>query len=263
VKVAVPWVASVTLAGFGVGPLLFGVTAQLLFYAQLPPLCHNNPKNLYALTPKRVLCGTILPIQWLDGHRVMESPMSYAEEFETVDLLVQSSAETRGVDAFALTLIKAERQIRKLFTYLVFQFPFLSVTDIASFRDTLAQNRNVYFNGFVRGIDALSPRSVEDLVGVEYPTLYAEIQQAIKYRNKIFHGQLTDQYLSRKDLLEIVTSIRKWCEGLARHAEAEFGYDGFARNSLHKSVIPIWQRYKLSISTLPEYRDFIQRYMER
>jgi len=35
VKVAVPWVASVTLAGFGVGPLLFGAAAQLLFAPKL------------------------------------------------------------------------------------------------------------------------------------------------------------------------------------------------------------------------------------
>jgi hypothetical protein len=30
-----------------------------------------------------------------------------------------SAAETRAVDAFAMSLIKAERQVRKLFTHLV------------------------------------------------------------------------------------------------------------------------------------------------
>ena len=37
VKVAVPWVASVTLVGFGVGPLLFGAAAQLLFVPKTAP----------------------------------------------------------------------------------------------------------------------------------------------------------------------------------------------------------------------------------
>ncbi len=189
--------------------------------------------------------------------------MSYAKEFETVDLLVISGAETRGVDAFALTLIKAERQIRKLFTYLAFQFPFLSAADIPSFRDSLAQNKRVYFEGFVKGIDTLYPRSVQDLVGPDFSILYAELQKAIEYRNKIFHGQLTDQYLSRNDLLGIVSIIRKWCESLADQAQVEFGYDGFGRNSLRKSKTPIWQTYKVSIITLAEYRAFIKKYMER
>ena len=189
--------------------------------------------------------------------------MSYAEEFTSVDLLEQSGAETRGVDAFALSLIKAERQARKLFTYLVFQFPFLSNADIPGFRDSLAQNRKVYFDGFIKGIGAIYPRSVQDLVGPDFPILYAELQRAIEYRNKIFHGQLTDQYLTRDDLLGIVASIRKWCNRLANEAQTEFGYDGFGRNSLRKSPVPIWQSYKVTISTLDEYGDFIRNHMER
>jgi hypothetical protein len=49
--------------------------------------------------------------------------MSYSAEFESVNLIVQSQTGTRGVDAFALALIKAECQIRRLFTYLIYQFP--------------------------------------------------------------------------------------------------------------------------------------------
>lgn len=45
---------------------------------------------------------------------------SATEEFSTVDLLLGSGAETRAVDAFALALIKAERQARKLVTHLVY-----------------------------------------------------------------------------------------------------------------------------------------------
>jgi hypothetical protein len=49
--------------------------------------------------------------------------VSCEAEFATVDLIIRSNAETRGVDAFALALLKAERQIRRLFIHLVYQFP--------------------------------------------------------------------------------------------------------------------------------------------
>ena len=80
--------------------------------------------------------------------------MSCEQEFQTVDLIVKSDAETRGVDAFALSLIKAERQIRKLFTYLMFQFPAFTVSDFANFRSALARENwgrflvlHIYQNG--------------------------------------------------------------------------------------------------------------------
>jgi hypothetical protein len=184
------------------------------------------------------------------------------EEFQTVDLLINSSAETRGVDAFSLTVIKAERQIRKLFTYLVFQFPCFSRSAVRDFRNTLTQNRRVYFDGFIKGIDTLYPRSIQDMIGPDFETLYADLKKAIEYRNKIFHGQLTNRYLERLDLLEMASSNRRWCIDLAQVAQAEFGYDGFDRNSLRKAPSPIWQRYKVHLSCLDDYRDFIHSNME-
>jgi hypothetical protein len=86
--------------------------------------------------------------------------MSYADEFETVQLLLNSGTRTLGVDAFALSLIKAERQIRKLFTYLMFQFPAFSPADYSGFRGILAKSKRVYFEGFINGIDNLYPQSV-------------------------------------------------------------------------------------------------------
>jgi hypothetical protein len=80
--------------------------------------------------------------------------MNYEAEFKTVDLIMQSSAKTRGVDAFALALIKAERQIRKLFTHLIYQFPCFGASNVRTLRETLAANRRVYFAGFVNGFDA-------------------------------------------------------------------------------------------------------------
>ena len=63
--------------------------------------------------------------------------------------------------------------------------------------------------------------------------------------------------LSWDDLFLLVKRIRKWCEMLATAGQAEFGYDGFARNSLQKSRNPIWQNYKVSISGLVCLRPFV------
>ena len=86
--------------------------------------------------------------------------MNSAREFATVDLIVSSDAETRGVDAFALALIKAERQIRRLVTHLVYQFPCFTKKHIKSLRNELGKNRRVYFEGFERGFNVLYPQSV-------------------------------------------------------------------------------------------------------
>ena len=44
-----------------------------------------------------------------------------ALEFSTVDLLLGSDAPTRAVDAFAISWIKLEKQLRRLTSNLIFQ----------------------------------------------------------------------------------------------------------------------------------------------
>lgn len=190
--------------------------------------------------------------------------MSWEEEFLTVELLLGSGAETRAVDAFSLSMIKAERQIRKLFTHLIFQFPCFAGKDIPALRKTLASNRKVYFEGFIKGFNTLYQTPIESIIGKGYSQLHKCLDEAIEYRNKIFHGQLTNKYLSRTDLEKIVQDIRTWCARLAEGASKELGYDGFARNSYQKSNIPeIWKRFRVRITQLQEYERFIQDHMER
>ena len=190
--------------------------------------------------------------------------MNWSEEFRTVDLIVESSAETRGVDAFALSLIKAERQIRRLVTYLVYQFPCFGPADVVRLREALGDDRRVYFEGFVHGFDALYSRSVRELVGPEHDRLRGHLDEAIDHRNKIFHGQLTSRYLTREDLLGYVTDIRLWCRTLAEGALAEFEYDGFARNSFRKSQVPeLYRRFKAQLLSVATYADFIGQHMRR
>lgn len=190
--------------------------------------------------------------------------MSFNNEFTTVTLLRKSSAETRGVDAFALSLIKAERQIRKLVTHLIFQFPCFSANDIATLKEMLAANRQVYFEGMITGFNTIYPTTIELLVGEKYQMLQSKISEAIQYRNKIFHGQLTNRNLSRDDLFSYVDNITEWCSLLAEGAENEFGYDGFARNSFQKSKKnDIHNRFKVSLQSIEDYVAFIKDNMQR
>lgn len=78
--------------------------------------------------------------------------MSFEEEFGTVEIILNSTLETRGVDAFILSLIKAEKQLRRIFTFLIFQNDSYTISDFRNLRKTLADNRNVYFNFVVQEI---------------------------------------------------------------------------------------------------------------
>lgn len=190
--------------------------------------------------------------------------MSVAEEFATVDLLLGTQFETRGVDAFALSLIKTERQIRKLFTFLVYQFPAFGFGDIGALRQTLGANRRVYFDGFITGFDTLYPTPVQSLIGTDYVRLKDRIDKAIDHRNKIFHGQLTAHLLTRQDLVDFAGDLKSWCTTLAASAKQEFEYDGFARNSFQKaSNNTLWQRYRVQLRSVADYEAFIRTYMQR
>jgi hypothetical protein len=191
--------------------------------------------------------------------------MSVRDEFSTVDLLLASGAETRGVDAFALSLIKAEKQARRLVTYLVYQLPWCSQATVSDLRRALENSTKVYFKGLLAGWDALYPRSVGQLVGSDYTRLRARLVTATKHRNKIFHGQLTAHGLSRVDLLCFVKDIRVWCEAFGAGAQAEVGYDGCGRNSFRKvdNAAALCAKYKLPLASIAAYRQFIRAHMEQ
>jgi len=189
--------------------------------------------------------------------------MNFLEEFSTIDLILNSQAKTRGVDAFALALIKAEKQIRRLVTHLVYQAPAFEANDIRSLRRSLESNCKVYFEGLQRGFDALYEKSARELVGAEYERLRRRLREAATYRGKIFHGQLTAKHLPRKDLQGIVCDIRLWCLTLAENCSNEFGYDGFS-SSFHKSKVPdLHARLRTRLGSVKEYEDFIKEHMER
>lgn len=84
-------------------------------------------------------------------------------------------------------------------------------------------------------INTLYPKPIEQMMGCQYAMLRPVILDAIAVRNKIFHGQLTDCCLQRKDLVELAAEIRRWCMLLADVAMRELGHDGFGRGSFRKS----------------------------
>jgi hypothetical protein len=169
------------------------------------------------------------------------------------------------VDAFALSLIKAEKQARRLVTYLVYQHPWCDSTTVPALKKALEGSTKVYFNGLVKGWNALYPRSVEQLVGSEYKRLRGRLDEATKYRNKIFHGQLTSKGLSRAELRALVQDIRSWCDALGNSAQAEVGYDGCGRNSFRKAknAAALCASYKTPLADLVAYRGFIRARMGR
>jgi hypothetical protein len=194
-----------------------------------------------------------------------QGSMSVADEFKTVDIVLASGAETCGVDALALSLIKAEKQARRLVTYLVYQHPWCGPTTVPALRGALEKSTRVYFDGLLAGWNALYPRTIGQLVGAEYTRLRARLSAASKHRNKIFHGQLTTQGLSKGDLVGLVTDIRAWCEALGTGAQSEVGYDGCGRNSFRKApnAAALCAKYTAPLANLAGYRQFIKTRMER
>jgi hypothetical protein len=189
--------------------------------------------------------------------------MSLSREFENIDILLKNRTQTTGVDCFSLAVIKLERQMRRLFTYSVFQFPCFADLDIPALRKALVDQNRAYFEGFIRGMDAIHPQSVSQLVGADYPTLFRIVSQATDFRNKIFHGQLTSESLSTVELLSIVESIRDWCQQLGDSAEHYFGYSGFTSSFRKAPNSAFLSGYRVTLSSIQDYEAFLIQHVKR
>ena len=185
--------------------------------------------------------------------------MNFEHEFGTVELLLKSDFKTRGVDSFVLSLIKVERQIRKIFTYLIFQNEnFGSIKDMIELRTILSKNRDMYFVNFILGIDKIYYKSTKEIYGEEYDEDYNFLKDYTKDRNKIFHGQLTHNRLSREDLIKRVTTMIKWSKQISTKFSEEIGYDGFGRNSYRKSENQLKLKNTHEYSSIKDYKNFLK-----
>lgn len=188
--------------------------------------------------------------------------MNFKEQFAAVDLILNTDIETRSVDAFALSLIRAEKQVRRIFTFLIFQNPSYNKSNYRQLRATLANNRKVYFEGFIRGINLILPRNLKTIYGEGYDADIAKFVLYTQDRNKIFHGQVTEQGLEREDLIDRVNAIKKWCEHLGCEIKKEIGYDGFSK-SYQKSQIIITLNNLNRFDTIARYEDFLRIEIQR
>lgn len=161
-----------------------------------------------------------------------------ANEFRTVNILLASCACTRAVDAFAISWVKMERQLRRLTANLIFQhnqFIISNPNDKTDIRAAFLENKKAGRKKFMSAIEELSGLTLEQLIGDEYHSLDEKMNEAHGYRNKILHGQQTGQSLSRPKLEDLIADIKKWCKLLAQGSERLIGYDGFSSGSLRKN----------------------------
>jgi len=189
--------------------------------------------------------------------------VSVDAEFATVDLIVASQAETRGVDAFALSLIKTEKQLRRLITHLVYQFPAFSSAEIGQLRAVLVKNKKVYADKFIPSFNALYNTNLKTLVGLDYDHLFTRFTEATTHRNKIFHGQLTANWLTREDLLAYVGDMRMWCSKVADGAQRAFNYDGLRDSFVKSAINDLHTRLRIPMTCVADYEAFIATYMQR
>jgi hypothetical protein len=190
--------------------------------------------------------------------------MNFETEFKVVDLILGSEFETRGVDAFSLSILKMERQIRRIFTHIVFQHHSFKDSDIQTLIDKLAGNKKIQFKHFIPAINLLYPKTVEAIYGENYSDSKNRIDAAEEIRNKIFHGQPTGMGLARHELIEVVFNIRCWCTNLATSFNQEIGYDGFARDSYQKSALPEAFKYiTWPFNSVDEYSMFLGKVVEK
>jgi hypothetical protein len=191
--------------------------------------------------------------------KAKKTNMDYEHEFGTVELLLNSKFETKGVDAFTISLLKSERQIRKIFTFLIFQNERFSRADVLKLKEILSLNSDMYFENFIRGIDDIYLKRVEDIYGNDYTEDFKELIKISKEdRNKIFHGQLTNKCLTRPEILTKIEKIKKWSKRIAENFDEEVGYDGFGRNSYRKSERRIELRDPGRFSTITDYEIFLK-----
>ena len=187
-------------------------------------------------------------------------PNRIYNEFRTVEILVNSPYTTGRTDAFVIAWVKSERQVRRIFSYLIYQYPIFEKKDVPSIIQTIASNNNLYFNDFIDKFNRLYPKTYKDIIGSSYDLLKADLDGINSFRNKIFHGQPTGHSLTARQLCNEIEKIQRWCFEVAKKMQIEIGYDGFTRNSFRKSTNENFASdYKLQIKSVDELSAFLTK----
>lgn len=158
-------------------------------------------------------------------------PEALKVEFATVEAIWHTTGETRRVDSLVLSWVKYEKQLRRLFSFFVFQHPKITADKLDEVIAAFAENNKLYPETFISGIEKLGVTPLHKLMGDNYTKLWPEISRIKKYRNKIMHGQHTGQNIQSAQLERDVIHLINWIASLAQVADAAFGYDGLRRKT--------------------------------
>jgi hypothetical protein len=176
-------------------------------------------------------------------------PEALKEEFATIENIFAGNGKTKGVDALLLSWIKYEKQLRRLFSFFMFQHPAVTKESRDEVIFEFAKNRNLNPSSLIKAIKKLGVTTIPILLGEKHQTLCTEILRIKEYRNKLVHGQLTGKSIESPQLKQDLRHIIAWIDALAQAAEMAFGYDGLKRNTYKyaKNTAPIYvQNYPFS-----------------
>ncbi|MGH7874633.1 MAG: hypothetical protein ACREQO_20780 [Candidatus Binatia bacterium] len=156
-------------------------------------------------------------------------------ELATVDAVLACAGSTRRVDALALMWIKVEKQLRKLFCYLLYRNPAVSDANLEEYVRVLAEERRLSPGAFIKCFDALSTTSLRDIVGLDYDANWREIKRIRRYRNTLLHGKISGQKITSRQLERDIVFLRRWVESVAKSCDQVIGYNGIGRNTFRKA----------------------------
>jgi hypothetical protein len=177
----------------------------------------------------------------------LKLPSCLLNEFATVQAVIGSDGSTRRVDALLLTWVKHEKQLRRLFCFLVFQHASVDKENLEDMVEAISGNNRLYPETFQKGINQLNNGNVADLVGDRYSELSVELDRIRAYRNKLMHGQITGQRISSLTIERDVKILVDWIVALAAGANLRFGYDGITRNTYRAAK----ESSKIAVSSYP------------
>jgi len=189
----------------------------------------------------------------------------FEDDFATIGMLVESKTRTGRTDAFIVAYAKQEKQVRRIFTYMIYQYPVFNLGNFKEIVDCVVSKRYLDFDNFIKGFDALYPKSFETVVGSALYTSFVNVDfPRIKdFRNKIIHGQPTGQSLDLDDLKHEIEIIKNWCLQVAETMKTEICFDGFEWNSFKKCTEKdLVLTYKVTISTTQELDNFVEANMK-
>lgn len=182
----------------------------------------------------------------------------HEREFAVVEQLIQSGWPTAGVDAASLAIIKTERQMRRLFTHSAFQSAAFERNDVAPLRKALADRRRIGFAEMRRGFEKLSGVEIAAILGDKENGYEAGIARVRRYRNKLFHGQLTEDSLTFGELASLARKLSAWSHDIGAACNAHFGYEGFDRSYVKGYNARLIERATGLLPDLSAYRTLLK-----